>query len=151
MIGLYFLDGVIWHRIVFWPKYINFLTNHPTLQKGLLVHDLHLRIGDLGGDVILDVLANSIGLVVYDFDGGIVLLNGFEISDTDIIGEGVGGVIIFWAAANRLKVVLMYFLDGMFEIVALDAVEARMFLLEMNRLEPHDYLGCKVLLVLWRG
>ena len=42
----------------------------------------------------------------------------------------------------------MYFLDGMFEIVALDAVEARMFLLEMNRLEPHDYLGCKFLLVL---
>jgi hypothetical protein len=35
-----------------------------------------------------------VGLVVDDFDGGVVLLHGFEVSDTYIVSDAAGGEIL---------------------------------------------------------
>lgn len=70
------------------------LTNHPALEKGLLVKELIRCVLYLLCQAGLDITLDAMCLIVNDLHRRIVLFDGFEISYAEIIREGVGGVVI---------------------------------------------------------
>lgn len=95
------LDRIIRKRIIFGHELGYFLPDHPRLEEGLLVEELVGGVLDLLGEAGLDIALDAVGLVVDDLDGGVVLLDGFEVADADVVGEGVGGVVVFGGGADR--------------------------------------------------
>lgn len=70
------------------------LTNHPALEEGLFVKELIRRILNLLCEAGLDIALDAMCLVVDDLDGRVVLFDGFEVGDAEVVGEGVGGIVI---------------------------------------------------------
>lgn len=39
-------------------------------------------------------------LIVDDLDGRVVLFDGFEVGDAEVVGEGIGGIVIVGSRVN---------------------------------------------------
>lgn len=85
MVGGDLLDSVIRERIIFRHELRYFLPDHPGLKEGLLVEELIGGVLYLFGEAGLDIALDAMRLVIYDLDRGVVLLDGLEVADADIV------------------------------------------------------------------
>lgn len=75
-------------------------------------------------------------LVVNDLDWRIVLFDGFEIGYAEIIGKGVGGIVIVGIRVNWLEALLVQFAQVLPQDLPLYFLEGRLLELERKPFDP---------------
>lgn len=141
VVGGDLLDCIIRKRIIFRHELGYFLPDHPGLEEGLLVEELIGGVLYLFGEAGLDIALDAVRLVIDDLDGGVVLLDGLEVADADVVGEGVGGVVVIGGGADRRETAFVQLAQVLPQYLPLYLLERHLLVLERNALHPQHQLG----------
>lgn len=141
VVGGDLLDGVVGEGVFLGHELRDLLPDHPRLEEGLLVEELVGGVLYLLGEAGLDVALDAVRLVVDDLDGGVVLLDGLEVADADVVGQGVGGVVVLGAGADGRETALVQLTQVLTQHLPLYLLERHLLVLERHALHPQHQLG----------